>query len=127
MVPGVRVIELAWITRPTSVRWLGLKRTSVGLIGSFGCRMILLTSHADLTISLQQPRPVEHRLRTEMDRVAFVVDQLHAAREPHHRQRRTDTGRHQESSEEPRQQQPEEVKKNEETDRMEHDGPPVGQ
>ena len=34
MVPGVRVIELACDTKPTSVRWLGLKRTSVGLIGS---------------------------------------------------------------------------------------------
>ena len=51
MVPGVRVMELAWSTRPTLVRWPGLKRTRVGLIGSFGWTMILLTSHADLTIS----------------------------------------------------------------------------
>jgi hypothetical protein len=52
MVPGVRVMELACVTSPTTVRCVGLKRTSVGLIGSFGCRMILLTTQADLTISL---------------------------------------------------------------------------
>ncbi|EWS65405.1 hypothetical protein Y695_01345 [Hydrogenophaga sp. T4] len=49
---GVRVMELACSTRPTSVLWLGLKRTMVGLIGSLGLRMILLTSQADFVISL---------------------------------------------------------------------------
>ena len=51
MVPGVNVMELAWITRPTVVFCFGLNLTIVGLMGSVGLMIILLTVQADFTIS----------------------------------------------------------------------------
>ncbi len=51
MVPGVSVIELACVTRPTGVSWLGLKRTRVGLMGSLGSTMMRTTVQPDLRIS----------------------------------------------------------------------------
>ena len=52
MVPGVKVIELACITRPISVCCEGTNSTRVGEIGNDGDRMRPVTSQPDFTISL---------------------------------------------------------------------------
>ena len=51
IVPGVNVIELAYVTIPADVFWLARTVVIVGEIGKRGLMMILVTAQPDFTIS----------------------------------------------------------------------------